>query len=75
MKGLGVNVVSTDSANQIPGYTIVIDHRGRPYLLKYLKDLFKLNAGTQIVSKYDPAAPADIEIILGDDWALNNPMP
>ncbi len=75
LKGFGINIVNTGNPNQIPGYTVVIDHRGRPYMLKYLKELFKLNAGTQIVSKYDPSAAADIEIILGDDWASNNPMP
>jgi LCP family protein required for cell wall assembly len=75
LKGLGINVVSTGNPNQLPGYTMVIDHRGRPYMLKYLKELFHMNAGTQIVNKYDPAAPADIEIILWDDWALKNPMP
>lgn len=75
LKGLGLNIVGSDNANQIPGYTIVIDHRGRPYMLKYLKELFHLNSGVQIVSKYDPSAPADVEIIVGDDWAGNNPMP
>jgi polyisoprenyl-teichoic acid--peptidoglycan teichoic acid transferase len=75
LKSLGINVVSADSAGQISSYTTVIDHRGRPYILKYLKELFRLEGSNQIISQYDPAAPAEIEIILGDDWALNNPMP
>jgi hypothetical protein len=75
LKSLGINVVSADSANQISSYTIVTDHRGRPYILKYLKELFHLSGSNQVISKYDPAASADIEIILGDDWAANNPMP
>jgi len=75
LKSLGINVVGTDTATTFPGYTVVIDHTGRPYMLKYLTTLFNLNAGTQIISRYDPAAPADIEIIVGDDWALKNTMP
>lgn len=75
LKSLGINVVGTDTATQFPSYSIVIDHRGCPYTLKYFKDLFRLGAGNQIVSNYDPSATADIEIIVGDDWALKNPMP
>jgi len=66
---------SADNSNEYPGVTKIIDHRGRPYALRFLKELFKINSGAQIISQYDPAAAADIEIILGDDWAYSNPMP
>jgi hypothetical protein len=76
LKSLGINVVSTGNPTEAsPGYTVVIDHRGRPYILKYLKELFHLNASNQVISRYDDAASADIEIILGNDWAASNPMP
>jgi hypothetical protein len=75
LKGLGINVINNGNANQNPAVTKVIDHTGRPYMLKYLKDLFRLNSSSQITVNYDPAAPADIEIILGDDWASKNPIP
>lgn len=75
LKSLGLNVVIADSATTFPGATIVIDHRGRPYTLKYFQELFRLNAAIQIQSKFDPSAAADIEIILGPDWAASNPMP
>ncbi len=75
LKSLGINVVNTGNADQFPAATKVIDHRGRPYALKYFQELFRLNAGVQIVSKYDPTAAVDIEIILADDWAASNPMP
>ncbi len=75
LKSLGLNVVVADSASTFPGATTVIDHRGKLYTLRYFKELFGLNAGSQIQNKYDPASAVDIEIILGDDWALNNPMP
>ncbi|NCP88378.1 MAG: hypothetical protein CO094_08155 [Anaerolineae bacterium CG_4_9_14_3_um_filter_57_17] len=75
LKGLGMNIFSADNSNEYPGVTKIIDHRGRPYALRFLKELFKINSGAQIISQYDPAAAADIEIILGDDWAYSNPMP
>lgn len=75
MKSLGFNVVIVDSASTFPGSTIVVDRRGRPYALRYFKELFRLNAAIQIQSDYNPDAAADIEIILGPDWATSNPMP
>ncbi len=75
LKSLGFNVVIVDSASTFPGATIVVDRRGRPYALTYFKELFRLNAAIQIQSDYNPDAAADIEIILGPDWAASNPMP
>lgn len=75
LKGLGLNVLNNGNANENPPRTKVIIHSGRPYILKYLKELFHLDSSSQIIFKYDLAAPADIEVILGDDWALKNPMP
>ncbi len=75
LKSQGFNVISTGNAQTFPGATQVIDYRGKMYTLRYFKELFKLNAGAQIVTKFDQAAAADIEIILSDDWAQSNPMP
>jgi LCP family protein required for cell wall assembly len=75
LKSLGFNVVITESATTFPAATVVKDHRGKPYALKYFKELFRLNGAIQIQSDFDPAATADIEIILGPDWAAGNPMP
>ncbi|MCX6068289.1 MAG: LytR C-terminal domain-containing protein, partial [Chloroflexi bacterium] len=75
LKSQGLNVVAVDNASYQPAATQVIDHRGRLYLVKYFKQLFNLTSGVQISNKYDAAAPADIELILADDWAYKNPMP
>ncbi len=75
LKSLGLNVVIIDSATTFPASTIVVDHRGKPYTLRYLKELFRLEAAIQIQNDYQPEAAADIEIILGPDWAASNPMP
>lgn len=75
LTSLGLKVVVVDTASYFPGATQVVDHRARLYTLKYFQELFRLQGGAQIVNKPDAAAPAEIEIILSDDWALNNPMP
>lgn len=75
LRSLGFEVVIVDSASNFPGATILVDRRGRPYALRYFKELFRLDAAIQIQSDYNPDAPADIEIILGPDWAASNPMP
>lgn len=75
LKTQGIKVINNGNANQSTSVTKIIDHTGRPYILKYLKELFKIGSSAQIISAYDPAAAADIEIIIGDDWVAQNPMP
>jgi LCP family protein required for cell wall assembly len=75
-KSLGLNVAVVGNPEQI-GYprTIIIDHSGKPYMTKYLLDLFQTSAASQFQIKFDPASQADVTIILGDDWVFSNPMP
>lgn len=75
LKTQGINVINNGNADQNLAVTKVIDHTGRPYMLKYLKELFNLGSSSQITSAYDPNAAADIEIILGNDWASKNTLP
>ena len=49
-------------------------YNGKPYTLKYLVDLMKINK-FRIRYASDPAVTADIVITLGDDWAQTNTMP
>jgi hypothetical protein len=75
-KSLGMNVAVVGNPEQI-GYprTVIIDHSGKPYMTRYLMDMFKTTASSQFQIKFDPASPADVTVILGDDWAFSNPMP
>lgn len=75
LKSLGFNVVVVGNTKCLPGASQVIIHRSELYTLKYFKDLFSLNAGAQIANKFDASAPADIDILVADDWAMKNPMP
>lgn len=76
LKAQGVNVVNVGNPEQI-GYTQtnIIDTRGKPYMVKYLYDLFKVTSSSQHKLEFDPASTADVIIILGADWDANNPMP
>ena len=69
----GAEVIGTGDGEKLT-YTRVIDYTGNPYTLRYLVDLMKITPYS-IFSKYDPASEMDVVVILGDDWAGNNPMP
>lgn len=75
LKSLGLNVILTDNAGYFPGVTQVINQHGKLYALKYFQELFQIKSGGQISNQYDPAAEADIKLIVADDWGTSNPMP
>ncbi|MBN1886883.1 MAG: LCP family protein [Thermoflexales bacterium] len=66
----GFNVAQVGNASHF-GYerTTIVDHTGRPATVKALAELLKLEAGS-LVYQPDPVAPAEVEVILGDDLAL-----
>ncbi|MBN1146342.1 MAG: LCP family protein [Anaerolineales bacterium] len=70
----GFNVVETGNSERFTSYTEITFHTGKPYTLKYLVELMQISE-FRIRHFFDPASSADIVIILGDDWAANNPMP
>lgn len=73
LRSLGVNITQTGAAGAT-SLTTIIDHTGSPFSLRYLVDLLRINPG-KVISDYDPNSPVDLELILGDDWALNNSLP
>ena len=74
LKSQGVNVTETGNADQYSATTLITFHTGKPYTLKYLVDLMKVNQ-FRIRHFFDPNSPADIVIVVGDDWAASNTMP
>jgi polyisoprenyl-teichoic acid--peptidoglycan teichoic acid transferase len=74
LKSQGINVVETGNAEQYTASTQITFYTGKPYTLKYLVDLMKINK-FRIRHFFDPNSPADIVITVGDDWAATNPMP
>jgi len=73
-KSQGMNVLLTENTSEKVAVTLLVDHSGKPYLLKYLMAVMNINA-SQVRTHFDPNSATDVEIIIGDDWAYNNPMP
>lgn len=61
--------------NTDPTTVSTIDLQGpAPYGLRFLVEAFGFTPG-HIDHRYSPDAEMDLVLILGDDWANNNPMP
>ena len=73
LQSQGANVVGTQNSDYNT-YTRIIDYTGKPYTDRYLVDLMKISPYS-ISLQYDPNSKVDVLVILGDDWAGNNPMP
>lgn len=72
--GQGISVANTGNASEAAALTAIIDYSGKPYTLQYLVDLLHVEP-SRIYHRYDPNSEVDIAILLGDDWANDNPMP
>ena len=73
LQSQGANVVGTQNSDYST-YTQLIDYTGKPYTDRYLVNLMKITPYS-ISFQYDPNSQVDVLVILGDDWAGNNPMP
>jgi hypothetical protein len=75
LQSLGANVVAIgDAENKPHTYTAIYDYTGNPYTVQYFVDLMNISE-YRIFFQYNPESDVDVTIILGDDWAGNNPMP
>ena len=70
----GMNVVGIGSADKSYDRTTVVLHNADLYTLRYILGLVSAS-NSQVVFRFDPAANSDVDVMLGNDWALNNPMP
>jgi hypothetical protein len=73
LQSQGANVVGTQNS-EYTTFTKIIDYTGKPYTDRYLVDLMNITPYS-ISLQYDPNSQVDVLVILGDDWAGNNPMP
>ena len=74
LKSQGINVTQTGNAEQAESQTVIIDYTGNPYTVQYLIELMNIQPGN-IYSRYDANSEVDIALLLGDDWAADNPIP
>jgi len=68
-----VNVVDETNADQLYEVTTIFIYNAKPYTVRYLSQLLGLE-NPRIYNRYDPNAPYDIAVAIGEDWAANNPM-
>jgi len=73
MQDQGVNVLGTGFANPTAVSTVTLQGT-TPYALKWISETFGMTNG-QIKHDFSQGGEMDIILILGDDWANNNPMP
>ncbi|GAP22292.1 LCP family protein [Leptolinea tardivitalis] len=73
-QSLGMNVIGTGNADQLYTQMTLVDYSGKPYTMKFLAEMMQIPSD-HIFSRYDPNAPGDVAIILGDNWqsVLNLP--
>ncbi len=74
LRGLGLNVLDAQTSANTYSRTVIIDHRGRPFLVRFLVELMNIPSAN-IQLNFNPNSAADVEVILGSDWYNNNPMP
>jgi len=84
LKGQGLNVTGAgnmaaypDKYNfpPLPDHSMLIVHAGKPYAMKYLMALMKFTRADQLVFDFNPAAPANIILVVGVDWVNSNSIP
>ncbi|NLH00139.1 MAG: LCP family protein [Chloroflexi bacterium] len=72
LRGHNVNVVAEGNAAQAASITTIVDHIGKPYTIRFIAETLGLS-DVRVVNQFDPTAASDIEVILGNDWASQNP--
>jgi len=72
LKSQGVNVTETGNADQLYVNTTLLDYTGKPYTLKLLVELMKVNTD-HLYSRNDPASQVDVVVIVGTDWVVPAP--
>ncbi len=73
LRGRGFNVVSVSNADHSNyTHTTIIDHAGRPATVRALVELLGVAPG-KLIYRPDPAAPAEVEVLVGADYAQTKP--
>jgi LCP family protein required for cell wall assembly len=73
LEAQGIDVNITGNAEQLYTNTTIFDYTGKIYTVRYLAELMNVSSN-QFFSRYDPTSEVDVVVILGADWASNNPM-
>lgn len=74
LAGRGASNVAVGNAGELLTNSRIIDYTGNPYTRRYLVDLM-LIPDSNIFYENNPSSEFDVVVVLGADWASNNPMP
>jgi len=74
LKSSGISQVDPGNAEQLYSQTTLIDYTGNPHTVQYLVDLLAISPDN-VYHRYDVSSPADVVVLLGEDWANSNAMP
>lgn len=69
----GMTIVEETNAPEFHSYSELIIYNGKPYTIQYLSELMGIPP-SRIYNQYNPDSYADVVVILGQDWAENNPL-
>ncbi len=74
LQAQGVVVAQTAAADRSSAMTIITDHRGAPFAMRYLVELLKIPA-TRIHIDFKPGADWEIALVVGDDLLRSGVIP
>lgn len=74
LRAQGMLVTLANDAGERYTNTTIVDHTGNPYTLQYLVEMMGISEN-KIFIEPNPAAPADVEVFLGNDWANGGGAP
>ncbi len=69
----GINVTDPGNANETYAVTTIIDYTGNPHTVEMIVELMSISP-EYVFHRYDVSNQADIVVIAGEDWAIQNPM-
>lgn len=74
LRSQGMNIVEEVTADQIYDQSMIYIYTGKPFSARYLAELMNIDTG-RVFNRYNPDSAVDIAIVVGNDWARENPMP
>ncbi len=70
----GLNITEETNASEVYSLTTIYVLNGKPYTIKYIMDLMKIE-DVRIYNRYEPNAEVDLIVTLGNDWASSTTLP
>ena len=69
----GLTVAEPGNANEYYEMTTIIDYTGNPHTVAMIVEMMSISA-ENVFHRYDVTGPADVVVIVGQDWVDDNPM-